>query len=75
MREKNIDSEEVKSLLDETRAMFEELKDVENKFNSILNAKKMIINKYNALPKQILLYRRTLPQRLETKTKAEYIQK
>ena len=72
-KSRNIDDETRATLLKEIEDFLEKSETITNKFSNLLKRYNSIVSRFNNLPKQILWYKKSLPQTLQVKTKEDYL--
>jgi hypothetical protein len=72
-KSRNIDDETRATLLKEIEDFLEKSETITNKFSNLLKRYNSIVSRFNNLPKQILWYKKSLPQALQVKTKEDYL--
>ena len=72
-KSRNIDDETRETLLKEIEDFLEKSETITNKFSNLLKRYNSIVSRFNNLPKQILWYKKSLPQTLQVKTKEDYL--
>ena len=73
LKSRNINDAARETLLKEIEDFLEKSETITNKFSNLLKRYNSIVSRFNNLPKQILWYKKSLPQALQVKTKEDYL--